>query len=161
MHQLVRLAREEELLDPVPSPRLDAVAEEPHEPHELDEPHHDVGELLWDEVVQFCFDLCVVSCFGFCGYMRVLVPVLVLEHAPLRLEEFHRTRARSSSNTGVLHAVTLPSWADRFPGVGQRNLLHGLPQAPNRVFLQICRGNQQFRAPCQLKLRSISLMLLE
>lgn len=61
MHQLVRLAREEELLDPVPSPRLDAVAEEPHEPHELDEPHHDVGEL----------------------------------------EEFHRTRARSSSNTGA------------------------------------------------------------
>ena len=33
--------------------------------------------------------------------MRVLVPVLVLEHAPLRLEEFHRTRARSSSNTGA------------------------------------------------------------
>lgn len=71
MHQLVRLAREEELLDPVPSPRLDAVAEEPHEPHELDEPHHDVGELLWDEVVSFVLIYVLFLVLGFagtCGY---------------------------------------------------------------------------------------------
>eukprot|EP00435_Cladocopium_sp_Y103_P025327 s59_g6.t1 len=64
MHQLVRLAREEELLDPMPSPRLDAVAEEPHEPHEpheMHKPHQDVCEL----------------------------------------EDFQRTRARSSSNTAA------------------------------------------------------------
>eukprot|EP00438_Fugacium_kawagutii_P003035 Skav229438 [mRNA] locus=scaffold397:112418:117094:- [translate_table: standard] len=34
MHQLVRLARDKELLDPVPSPRLDVVAEEPHHEEE-------------------------------------------------------------------------------------------------------------------------------
>ena len=62
MHQLVRLAREEELLDPMSSPRLDAVAEEPHEPHELhelNEPQYDVGELLWDEAGSF-----FVACGG-------------------------------------------------------------------------------------------------
>lgn len=67
MHQLVRLAREEELLDPMPSPRLDAVAEEPHEPHELDEPHNDVGELLWDEVVSFVLIYVLFLVLGFAG----------------------------------------------------------------------------------------------
>jgi phosphatidylglycerophosphatase A len=55
----------------VPSPRLDAVAEEPHEPHELDEPHHDVGELLWDEVVSFVLIYVLFLVLGFvgtCGY---------------------------------------------------------------------------------------------